>query len=77
MRKFEYYANAAAKILLRAGIPLILLALLHTCFYILFAAPDGGVMLTFRMQISEMLANCLATLGLLIAAAAIPDIRLC
>ena len=65
-----------AKSILRAGLALILLSLLYICFYIYIAAPDGGVMTEFRLYVSEMLGCSLAALGILVASAAIPEVRL-
>ena len=65
-----------AKWFLRFGSVWVLLILLYTCCYIYISAPDGGVMRDFKNSIAELLCHAIATLGLLFAAAAIPDVKI-
>ncbi len=76
MQRFEHYVHTIANIILRLGFPMILLVLLYTCYYICTAFPDGGVLLGFQKTVAELLGNAIASLGILIAAAAIPGAAL-
>lgn len=76
MIKFYSILQTTARRILRAGPLLVLLMLLYTCLYIYFFAPDGGVMNGFLQTVSQLLQHILATLGLLLAACAIPEVRL-
>lgn len=76
MHPIEYYLETISRRILRLGLPAVLTILLYTCWYIYTAAPDGGVMTSFLHTVAELLGNAIATLGLLIAAAAIPDVKL-
>ncbi|MBE6639096.1 MAG: hypothetical protein E7616_06545 [Ruminococcaceae bacterium] len=76
MLKFEYYILTVVNIVLRLALPMILVVLLYTCHYIYTAAPDGGIMTGFLSVIAELLSTALASLGILIAGAAIPNIKL-
>ena len=68
--------RTASRIILRLGFPMILGLLLYTCYYITNAIPDGGVMLNYQKVAAELLGNAIAALGILIAAAAIPEVKL-
>lgn len=76
MTKFHSILQTIAHRILRAGLLLVLLILLYTCLYIYFFAPDGGVMNGFLQKVGQLIQHALATLGLLFAALAIPDVRL-
>ena len=76
MPKTIRFALAAAKLILRLGLPMILCVLLYTCYYIYTAFPDGGIILSYQRIAAELLGNAIAALGILIAAAAIPEVEL-
>ena len=76
MHTIHRFMARAARGILRLAPFLVLLSLAYVCRYIQCAAPDGGVMTGFRLQVAEMLGCVIASLGLLIAGAAIPDVRI-
>lgn len=76
MQRNLHTAYTLSKIILRLGLPMILGLLLYTCYYMLTKTPDGGIMLSYQRTAAELLGNAIASLGILIAAAAIPDVRL-
>ncbi len=76
MTKFHATLGKIAHRILRAGLLLALLTLLYTCLYIYFFAPDGGVMSGFLQTVGQLLQHVLATIGLLFAACAIPEVHL-
>ena len=75
MNFFEKYAYPVAKWFLRLSTIWVLSILLYTCFYIYTSAPTAGTMIDFKNTVAQLLCHAIATLSLLFAAAAIPDIK--
>lgn len=76
MKRFHKVLEKTAHRILRTGLLLTLLTLLYTCLYICRFAPDGGVMNGFLQTVGLLLQHAIATLGLLFAACAIPEVKL-
>ena len=76
MTRFETILLRTAHRILRLGLLFVLAILLYTCLYIYGCAPDGGVMNGFLETVGQLLQHALATLGLLFAASAIPEVKL-
>ena len=75
MKHYETHLARAAHFILRMGLPMTFSILLYTCFYIYTQAPDGGVMQSFHETVAQLLSHAVASLALLIVAAAIPKAK--
>ena len=75
MTAFETAILRTAHRILRLGLLFVLTILLYTCVYIYYCAPDGGVINGFLQTVGVLLQHALASLGLLFAASAIPEVK--